>query len=56
MGKELIELFPYARTIISELDVALQSLGAHAPAWSLLGERPRNELLVLRGPTDVFYH
>lgn len=37
MGKDLIESFPLARSVIESLDAALQSL-ARPPQWSLLAE------------------
>ncbi|KAM3489254.1 hypothetical protein MY3957_007465 [Beauveria namnaoensis] len=37
MGKELLELFPWTRSILEELDAVLQKL-PNPPAWSLIDE------------------
>lgn len=37
MGKELLELFPWTRSILEELDVVLQQLPS-PPAWTLIGK------------------
>ncbi|RYP45907.1 hypothetical protein DL768_007811 [Monosporascus sp. mg162] len=50
MGKDLIQSFPLARSVIESLDVALQSL-ARPPQWSLLEElTEKRDAEVLRLP------
>ncbi|XDG09707.1 hypothetical protein ABKA04_009322 [Annulohypoxylon sp. FPYF3050] len=41
MGKELLELFPWTRSILEELDQVLQS-GLDPPEWSLVSELTEN--------------
>ncbi len=44
MGKELLELFPWTRSILEELDAVLQALPS-PPAWSLIGKKPPHPIL-----------
>lgn len=50
MGKELLELFPWTRNILEELDAVLQQLPS-PPAWSLIGKG----LLSFTGISEALY-